>query len=497
VVFLLVAICSSLALVPTSPAATVSFGFSDDAAMVAFPGSAPLAVSAGMSYARVFIPWSEIATQRPADARDPNDPAYDWSDLDRKLAPYAGTGLDVMAQIWMTPAWANGGLPPTRYPFDPNDFGDFAYAAALRYPQIHWWMPVNEPNLPDSAQPTSLFSYEAMLRAAYTNVKLADPGAQVVAGPLAHVLGNPDTDAWNWATKLAADHVPMDAFAVNPYPGWTAPISERSATRFDIWDLPALWRLVGVPVIVAEYGWTTELVTEQEQASWLGDAIRVARCTPGLLRFTLWGFHDHPGDPKAAVDGSDNWTHFGLLHADGTAKPALGAFEQALAAPLDCVAVGKAAGAPPGWTPLAQASTVAVATPGLSSLDGPLAGLSPGSLSGGGGGSLATSNVEKQLAPVGGVAMRARLIRLGRSKGIWWASVATDVAARVGARVDRLASRGAQLVRSVAKPRRAQTGIRRISLGRLRAGSRFRLRLAFQPARGSVVALMRVFRSPG
>ncbi len=466
----------------TAAPGTLAFGFSDDAAMKAFPSAAPLAVSAGMSYARVFIGWSNVARARPANPRDPNDPAYNWSDVDRKLAPYAGTGLEVIAQLWMTPSWANGGQAPNHYPSNAADFGDFAYAAALRYPQIHLWLPVNEPNLPSSAQPTTVPAYEAMLRAAYAGIKAAAPDDQVVAGPLSHMLGDPATDTWAWASQLAADHVPMDAFAVNPYPGWTNPIAVRSPYRFDIWDLPALWRMVGVPVIVAEYGWSTELVSEDQQAAWLADAVRVARCTPGLERFTLWGFHDHPVDPGTPLNGSDNWTHFGLLHADGTPKPALASFEQAVSEPLDCAAVGVEAGAPPGWTPLAVADQPAAPVTDTTAQG-------PATIEASVPGTVAATSPRAVL--------HARLLRLGTTHGSWWALVSTGAPARVGATIDRLLVHRTRVVRTLRAPLRGMTGVRRVSLGRLRAGARFRLALEFHPQQGGVIELARIFRTPG
>jgi hypothetical protein len=492
----LVAIVWLAAGAPGASAGIVGFGFGDDASVEAHPDSAGLAARSGMSYARVFLAWSSVAPVRPEEPRNPDDPAYDWGGLDRELAPYADAGLDVMAQLWLTPGWANGSQDPKHYALRAEDFGDFAYAAALRYPWIRWWLPVNEPNLPNSVQPTSVVVYERMLRAAYDGIKAADPAAQVVAGPLAHTLGKPDLDAWQWATQLVRDNAPMDAFAINPYPGWADPISTRSPDRFDIWDLPELWRVVHVPVIVAEFGWSTALVSEASQASWMGDAIRVARCTPGLMRFTLWGFRDHPVDDGVPVTALDNWSHFGLLRADGTPKPALGSFARALTEQLDCAAVGRAAGAPPGWTPLVQASDVALASPlvlpGLLALAG-----ADSRVQEAGDVSAASAAAPAAKLVAAHSAMRPRLIRLGRTNGRWWVSVSTSTAARIGVAIHRLAGSRAVLVRRIPTPVRARSGTRRIALGRLPAGARFRLRALFQPLRGRAVGLVRTFRSPG
>jgi hypothetical protein len=489
-------------LVPAVPAAaapgTLRIGFSDDSAMRAFPASAPVAVDAGLSFARVFIGWSDVATRRPLHPRDPNDPAYDWSSVDANLAPYAGTHLEIVAQLWLTPAWASGNPSPKDYPLAPADFGDFAYAAALRYPQIHTWMPVNEPNSPTSVERDTVAAYEPMLRAAYAGVKAAAPEDAVVAGPLARWLGNPETDAWLWATRLVQDGVPMDAFAVNPYPEWNLPMSERSASRIDIWDLPALARLVGVPVIVGEFGWTTEIASESQQAAWLADAIRVARCTPGLASFTLWGFHDHPqgpGDPP----GNDTWGHYGLLRADGSPKPSLATVEQAMREPLDCAAVGAAAGAPSGWTPLAEADVV------LTARDGPVGVLSRAATA-----SSATGRSASQLDvsdafsravaialanPLNRPGSRPQLLRVAWIARQWRAIIRVRMPVAASARVERpRKGKRALLVRRILPPRALGSGLRRVPLGRGLPRNRLLVvRIICRAANGSSVALARSF----
>jgi hypothetical protein len=478
---------------------TLRVGFSDDSAMRAYPAAASVAVNAGLSYTRVFIGWSDVATRQPANPRDPNDPAYDWSSVDANLLPYAGTGLEIVAQVWLTPAWASGNLSPKDYPLVPADFGDFMYAAALRYPQIHSWMPVNEPNSPTSVERVTIAAYEPMLRAAYAGVKAAAPADAVIAGPLARWLGNPQTDAFVWATRLVQDGVPMDAFAVNPYPEWNLPIGQRSASRIDIWDLPAIARLVGVPVIVGEFGWTTEIATENQQALWLADAIRVARCTPGLASFTLWGFHDHPqgpGDPP----GNDTWGHYGVLRADGSAKPSLGAVEQAMKEPLDCAAVGVAAGAPAGWTPLAEADVVITVSAGSGGL------LSRVTATSANAGARSASQVDvadaftRALAialahPFAGPGARPQILRIAWIARQWRAILRVGTPVVASARVERpRTGRRALLVRRILPPRLLAAGIRRVPLGRgLPGNRRLVVRIICRAANGHSVALARSF----
>ncbi|MDX6573184.1 MAG: polysaccharide biosynthesis protein PslG [Gaiellales bacterium] len=329
----------------------VAFAISDDAAQRAFPYELVGARAVGMSAARQYVDWAAIAAQRPAQARDPRDPAYDWASLDADVARYGRAGLAVQLAFWHVPAWANGGGGPNVWPVSAQDLGDFAYATALRYPQVHLFYDWNEPNVRQFAVPNTFEAYEPMARAVYLGVHQADPLARVASGNLARYR-DAGRDPAVWAARLHADRVPMDYFGIHPYPLRRAPLSLRDpANRIDLLDVPALARLAGVPVIVSEFGWSSDDAGPDNQAAWTAQAIEVARCTPGLAGFVFWGFHDHPVPLGVAPDP---WVRFGWLDAAGQPKPVYVSAYDALRAPLDCAAVGRDAGAPGGW-PLVSA----------------------------------------------------------------------------------------------------------------------------------------------
>jgi hypothetical protein len=324
----------------------VPFAISDDAAQRAFPSELVVAHALGVSAARAYVDWSTVAPQRPAQPRNPADPSYDWKTLDADIARYRGAGLEVQFAFWHVPAWANGGAPPNAWPLNPQDLGDFAYAVALRYPHVRLFYDWNEPNTRMFAVPNTVEAYEPMARAVYAGVHAANPAARVAAGNLARYR-DAGRDPATWAARLHADAVPMDLFGIHPYPLRRAPLAMRDPlNRIDLLDAPALARLAGVPVIVSEFGWSSDDAGPDQQAEWSAQAIEVARCTPGLAGFVFWGFHDHPV-PLGATP--DPWVRFGWLDATGQPKPVLYSALDALRAPLDCAAVAKAAGAPPGW----------------------------------------------------------------------------------------------------------------------------------------------------
>jgi len=330
----------------TANPAGVPFAISDDAAQRAFPSELLAAHAIGLSAARTYVDWSAIATRRPVQPRDPSDPAYDWTALDADVARSMHSGLAVQLAFWRVPAWANGGLAPNVWPLNPQDLGDFAYAVALRYPQAHLFYDWNEPNTRLFAMPNTIDAYEPMARAVYAGVHAANPAALVAAGNLARYR-DAGRDPAAWAAKLHADGVPMDLFGIHPYPLRRAPLAVRDPlNRIDLLDVPALARFAGVPVIVSEFGWSSDDAGDAQQALWTAQAIEVARCTPGLAGFVFWGFHDHPVPAGVAPNP---WVRFGWLDATGQPKPVFQAALEALRVPLDCTAVGLAAGAPAGW----------------------------------------------------------------------------------------------------------------------------------------------------
>ncbi|MDX6596718.1 MAG: polysaccharide biosynthesis protein PslG, partial [Gaiellales bacterium] len=324
----------------------VTFAISDDAAQRAFPSELLVARAMGLSAARAYVDWSAIATRRPAQPGNPADPAYDWRTLDADVARYRRSGLAVQMAFWRVPAWANGGAAPNAWPLVAQDLGDFASAVALRYPDVLLYYDWNEPNTRMFAVPNTVEAYEPMARAVYAGVHAANPAAKVVAGNLARYR-DAGRDPTVWAARLHADGVPMDFFGIHPYPLRNAPLAVRDPfNRIDLLDVPALARWAGVPVVVSEFGWSSDDAGLDQQAAWTAQAIEVARCTPGLAGFVFWGFHDHPVPPGATPDP---WVRYGWLDATGQPKPVFHTAFDALRVPLDCTAVANAAGAPAGW----------------------------------------------------------------------------------------------------------------------------------------------------
>jgi len=279
----------------------------------------------------------------------------------------------------------------------------------------------------------------------------------------------------------------MDAYAIHPYPNWTQPLAERGDRRIDLWDLPLLQSIVGVPVMAMEFGWSTSVISEAQQAQWLSDAIEVARCTPGLTRFTLWGFHDHPGPDLA--DGQQ-WGSFGLLRQDGSPKPSLAAVTAAMHDPISCAEVALRVGAPPGWVPAAEPSIV----PTVAAGDPAAAGLTdPGSSSGTRlpGGATQAGQDPGAIAAAGSI--HAAVLHVVRRRGTWWAIVKLSREMGVGGRLDRVPADGRLKLVRVLQPRPVNAGVHRVRLGKLQAAASYRVTFTCRAAGVGRVVTRRLF----
>ena len=98
--------------------------------------------------------------KRPVNAKNPNDPAYDWALYDRTVQYAQQYGIRVLFSIYATPSWESGRVSKNIAPQNATDLRNFAYAAATRYsgtfmgadgqvlPAVKDWAAWNEPNNP-------------------------------------------------------------------------------------------------------------------------------------------------------------------------------------------------------------------------------------------------------------------------------------------------------------------------------------------------------------
>ncbi|HEX2504450.1 MAG TPA: hypothetical protein VHK00_10920 [Miltoncostaeaceae bacterium] len=315
----------------------------------------------GARATRVDVLWRQVAPRKPADARDPADPAYDWSRYDQIVRGLSARGITAVLDFYLTPAWASRSGSTVAAPRT-ADGARFAGALARRYsgtfagpggvplPEVRRIEVWNEPNLPGFWMPqcrrgragrallVSPRHYAALLAAAYREIKAASPRATVIGGAAGPAGRSPTScpkdgraavGSLDFARLVADEGPPIDAWSLHLYPIG----SPLQAFFVPSWStLPRVIRQVdrlapGAPIHVTETGYHTSynrfhryFVSEEQQAAWVDETMVAATRSPRVGLVTWFNFQDNP-----------RWTG-GLLRADGTRKLSYTRFAAAAAA---------------------------------------------------------------------------------------------------------------------------------------------------------------------
>ncbi|NLG73324.1 MAG: hypothetical protein GX495_14945 [Chloroflexi bacterium] len=156
---------------------------------------------------------------------------YDWSQADRLFDAAAARGLRPLFILQRTPAWARGSAgSPYTLPGSPLDFAAFCRAAVQRYRDrggagCRLWQIWNEPNtVYFNEDPLDVPRYAALLRAGYSAIKAADPGALVLLGgilrggtPAGYETGVVEDVTWLEQLYQAGGGGYFDVLAYHPY----------------------------------------------------------------------------------------------------------------------------------------------------------------------------------------------------------------------------------------------------------------------------------------
>jgi hypothetical protein len=326
---------------PASPG--VQFGIHDDAWLLYGPGTLQQRLDQlqglGVDVVRVSIHWNDVAPTKPARALAANDPAYRWGAYDAVLKGLSARGIAPVVTLLGTPTWANGHAKPNVVPSSPTFFGDFAYAAAKRYPFVRDWTVWNEPNQRlGMSKPSPSLYVTRLLNPAYVAIHRANPRALVAGGVTAPRGNTGGVGPLAWIRGMKAAHAKLDAYAHHPYPA--RPTSETpftgacaSCDTISMANLPRLLTEVrrdfgNKPVWLTEYGYQTNPpdhwlgVSPALQAAYIGEASLRAYEEPNVTMLIHFLVRDEP-----------NLARFqsGLFTLAGVAKPAAEAFPFPLA----------------------------------------------------------------------------------------------------------------------------------------------------------------------
>jgi len=315
-------------------------------------------VGAGVESVRVAFNW--------ASAQPTEDGPYDFSQTDMIVGDAARVGLTVLPVVIYTPGWDARPNPPGTIAIPQDDAPYAAYLTALvtRYGPngTYWadnptlpkrpireWQIWNEPNF-TFYWPTRPFapSYVALVKAAHTAIKRADPGAQVV------LAGMPN-DAWDYLQKIynvphAAQY--FDVVAVHPYT-----VIPSNVILF-LQKMRAVMQRNGdarKPIVITEMGWNSSVGHKPSddfccQSTAARQAAKVKAVLPLLAQnraalklqafyYYTWASHGTNGGP------SDNWA--GIFQISGStlvAKPVYAQFKAGVLALERCKRIGRLAG---------------------------------------------------------------------------------------------------------------------------------------------------------
>jgi hypothetical protein len=313
-------------------------------------------LGAGLYHLR--LRWNETALARPANPRDPADPAYAWSpELDDAVARARAAGMKIAVEVAGTPGWANGGKEPNWVPKRLGDYADFVAAAVRRYRAVRYWVIWGEPTRPNfmplpvtkagrkltRKQKAAPHRYARLLDKAYAAVKSVNRHARVVGG---NSFSSGDIGPRNWIRnlKLPSGRPPrMDLYGHNPFSARKPDLSDDLIRpgMADFGDLDALARWIDrdlgrrrggkrIKIFIGEYAIPTDQpnyvfgwwVRRKTQANWLRAALRITRRWHRIETLVYYTLYDQAPRPQ-----NDEFRS-GLIDHSDRRKPAFYAYRR-------------------------------------------------------------------------------------------------------------------------------------------------------------------------
>jgi hypothetical protein len=315
--------------------------------------AAPVYRDLGVEDVEVGLSWASIAPTKPAQPRNPADPAYRWpADIDQLIQTGQANGYSVSAVLGTSPPWANGGHTSRWAPTNPKDFADFAYAAAKRYPKLRRWMVWGEPSravqwqpLPRN-KPTAPRRYARLLDATYGQLKKANTRNTVIGG-MTFTVGEVLPRDWLRWMRLPNGKPPrLDMWGHNPFstrfPKLSAGLIGDKAYDFNDLDAlhkdvakvyqrayPSKFKHAGPKIWVSEFTIQADhgshdfnfFVSKADQAKWVSAAYREADKTNYIAAVGWLGLLDEPLAPYNRTTG--------LMTYELAKKPAYDAYKRA------------------------------------------------------------------------------------------------------------------------------------------------------------------------
>jgi hypothetical protein len=289
--------------------------------------------SLGANVVRAELKWSALEPRRAGEI-DPRALAF----TDRLINDAAAAGVRVIFTVDSTPCWASSAPAPllgrcragastAANSWPPTATAPYAAVTSFlaarygtRLAGIEIWNEPDHSNELYFAGPRKVERYAALLRAAYTAIKQANPAVVVLGGSLVGANGL-------FLRALYREGIKgyYDGLAVHFYSLELASLRAFHEVQLANGDSTPLW--------LDEFGWSScyptkrlqeeqPCVTPQVQAQNLSDIVRSVSRTPYVAAEVVYNLQN---------SGSES---FGLLASNGRPKPAFAALRRALASPF-------------------------------------------------------------------------------------------------------------------------------------------------------------------
>lgn len=300
-----------------------------------------MARDAGIRWARQMFTWEELEP-RKGEFFDEKFRKSTWEKYDAIVDLTERHGIRIIARLERPPTWARrDNTYPGAPADDPQDYFTFVRAVASRYQgRIQHYQVWTEPNIwPEwGAKGVDPEGYVALLRGAYRAVKEGDPDALVLSATLAQTL---EESPRNLSELKYLDRMYgagagpyFDILSANAYGFDAPPDAPPDPATLNFSRLLLLRQVMerhgdaGKPVWFNEFGWnaapegfgadrlTWRRVSEQQQAAYTAEAVRLARSWNWVGVLNYWYFR-HVGDiPVVQAD-----YFFRMVDVDFTPRP--------------------------------------------------------------------------------------------------------------------------------------------------------------------------------
>ncbi len=262
----------------------------------------PVYKELGAGIYQTTLNWADVANLEPLDAKDVEDPSYEWPDeIDTAIDEAKSAGIDVALTVTGAPDWANGGKAPTTGPTKAADFATFLSVAAKRYPSVHLW------SIWDGPYKGGAGNYAQLLDGAYVKLKAASKLNKVIGGQ------STTSTASKWIPKLKLPNgkAPrMDFYGHDPSGSKAPTAASLKSLEAKVAKLGKGLKLYLSPVKLT--------LSPTKQAAWIKAALKATKADKNVATFGYQGLIDDSNVPS---------TWKGLLDTDGTKKAAFTAFK--------------------------------------------------------------------------------------------------------------------------------------------------------------------------